>query len=319
MERPPGILPSASSHGSGKTDEKNQEKDEVKRPSESEVEKTSPRCTESNISRPGEQSADVKFADEMPDEVRSGSGPRAEVAATTLAMDYVQNVTLSETEKEAVSFQGESGFSGVVEWLGPKLDDFLTWRCKTVPTGRIFPLPTSGLVLAALYPDCPQDAVSLLCMLVKGLNSLNGEGMTGSTTVTPCQRRCLDFLVGECKRVALWPKGDGNCSWDSFFKIKAIDYKGEEVLTAQPIQWENAAPALPVEVGSVDLASVCELGCKHYVNNFREYLVPVDDQVRVKGPKVMVAPEHWESLARGLIDRGICKAIHEDEIYRVQG
>ena len=43
------------------------------------------------------------------------------------------------------------------------------------------------------------------------------------------------------------------------FRVRGIDYRGEEVLSAQSIRWENVAPALPEEVGKVPLGEVVEL------------------------------------------------------------
>ena len=56
--------------------------------------------------------------------------------------------------------------------------------------------------------------------------------------------------------------------------MRSIDYKGEEVKTAQQTSWANLAPALPPEVGTVDLEQVVDSGCLHYVQHFEEYLLP---------------------------------------------
>ena len=97
-----------------------------------------------------------------------------------------------------------------------------------------------------------------------------------------------------------------------------MDYQGEEVKVARSVSWDMLAPALPSEVGTVSLADVCDAGCKHYVENFENYLLPVEDQVFTKGPKVMVPPGDWEAVASNLIQRGICKVIEESEVYHVQ-
>ena len=36
--------------------------------------------------------------------------------------------------------------------------------------------------------------------------------------------------------------------------------------------------------------------------------------VPVRPPKVMVPQEHWEEMAQGLIGKGICEVIGEDEV-----
>ena len=85
------------------------------------------------------------------------------------------------------------------------------------------------------------------------------------------------------------------------------------------MQWENVAPALPTEVGSVRLEDVCELGCKHYVLNFEEYLIDPEDQVYGRPPKVMVDPNNWSTFCAELLAKGIFSRIHESEVYRVGG
>ena len=45
------------------------------------------------------------------------------------------------------------------------------------------------------------------------------------------------------------------------------------------MRWENVSPALPKEVGSVDLESVLEFGSRHYTQNFEEYLLAEEDSV----------------------------------------
>ena len=36
-------------------------------------------------------------------------------------------------------------------------------------------------------------------------------------------------------------------------------------------------------------------------------------------PRVMVAPEHWETLCTNLLSRGVFERIHEDDVHRVDG
>eukprot|EP00438_Fugacium_kawagutii_P027994 Skav202945 [mRNA] locus=scaffold422:428893:433714:+ [translate_table: standard] len=211
------------------------------------------------------------------------------------------------------------GFGWLCERLSLRLGDLLNWRCKTKPTGRIFPLPSSSLDLNRVLPHLDPSLECCLRCLVVGLNSLNGEGNVANVTITPIQKQVLSFLEEQCRRALSWESPEEDISWEKFFRVRGIDYKGEEVQTAQPVQWENLSPALPDEVGTVDLEEVVEHGSLHYVKHFEEYLLPPEDQVFTKPPKVMVAPEHWESVAKGLISKGICRAIHEDDIYKVDG
>ena len=91
------------------------------------------------------------------------------------------------------------------------------------------------------------------------LNSLNGEGLVSTKEPTPFQRKILGNLVDDCRRVAGWVERSPPVTWEEFFRVRGIDYKGEEVLSAQPIRWECVGPALPDEVGQVPLEEVVEL------------------------------------------------------------
>eukprot|EP00435_Cladocopium_sp_Y103_P014151 s3739_g3.t1 len=110
---------------------------------------------------------------------------------------------------------------------------------------------------------------------------MNGEG-EGGDKASEYQRVVLSGLLEDCSRVEDWVMTENAPSWDEFFRVKGVDYKGDEVLTAQTMQWENVRSALPSEVGSVALETVVELGCKHYVLNFEEYLLEEEDQRVVK-------------------------------------
>eukprot|EP00435_Cladocopium_sp_Y103_P037033 s3214_g9.t1 len=222
-----------------------------------------------------------------------------------------------ENERSVVSDRVSLG--DISQWLESRLDDFLTRHCKTMPTGRLFPLPSSSYLLATMFPQVSPSVLSLLRCLVCSLNSLNGEGMDGPERASEYQTKVLSGLLEDCTRVESWVSGDPSLSWSDFFKVKGIDYKGEEVLTAQQMRWENVAPALPKEVGSVPLEDVLGLGCRHYVLNFEEYLLEVEDQEVVKPPKVMVPPDDWPLFCRNLLDLGVFAKVHEDDVYRVKG
>ena len=106
-------------------------------------------------------------------------------------------------------------------------------------------------------------------------------------------------------RVSEWPEKFDELSWDMFFKVRSIDYKGDEILTARFVGWKELEPALPKEVGTVFLEDVVELGTLHYVTNFEDYLIPEEDMYPTRSPRVMVPPDDWEEVSRGLIERGI--------------
>ena len=209
--------------------------------------------------------------------------PALEGAATHSEAKAVQNSDLfPREENESVIFSASGGFSEVVGWLDSRLDSFFFERCRAQPTGRVFPLPMSDLILKATFPTDPPRTLSCLRMLVLSLNSLNGEGLFAEERVSPFQKKVLGFLMENCRRVSNWTIEQAPADWASFFSTKSVDYRGEEILMAQPIEWENISPALPDEVGAVELSQVVELGSKHYVERFTDYLVPADDQVYTK-------------------------------------
>ena len=104
------------------------------------------------------------------------------------------------------------------------------------------PLPS---VVNQLFPSHSQGARLVLGRLIRSLNSLNGEGIEGPEVASEYQRTVLDGLMSDCERAANWRMEGKAPSWVEFFKVKGVDYKGEEVLTAQEMRWENVASALP--------------------------------------------------------------------------
>ena len=226
---------------------------------------------------------------DLPLEIRTA----AEGAATPSRIFSPQTSHFAE-KKERLSFTVTGGIGEVFSWIGARVDVFLQRHCKTKPTGGVFPLPTSTPVLLSLV-KCPRDdLVSVLRLVCLSLNSLNGEGINGCREVSPFQKEIISFLEANCMRVLEWKFQQEPAEWSKFFQVRSIDYKGEEVQTAQPIQWENIRPALPKEVGTVALESVVELGCRHYVENFPEYLLPVEDQKVVKPLRL------WYPLKAGI-------------------
>eukprot|EP00438_Fugacium_kawagutii_P005803 Skav220017 [mRNA] locus=scaffold3413:1698:3092:- [translate_table: standard] len=136
---------------------------------------------------------------------------------------------------------------------------------------------------------------------------------------TKYQSCILKELVSCCKRVTDWTEVGVNITWDEFFHVKGVDYKGDEVMCAKAISWENVSPALPLEVGGVPLSEVVQLGSRYYVENFTDFLLDPRDQVYVKPPRVMVAVDDWEPLCKNLLKRGIFNRVHEDDVYQVHG
>eukprot|EP00438_Fugacium_kawagutii_P024506 Skav231357 [mRNA] locus=scaffold1586:219038:222619:+ [translate_table: standard] len=203
-------------------------------------------------------------------------------------------------------------------WLEERMTTFCDELCRVQPTGKVFPLPSSLPCLAGIFPEASMVSVKMLRCVVVGLNSLNGEGLDSSKPVNDFQHAILAQMLGHCVRVMEWQEIGEEVSWETFFQVKGVDYKGDEVLTAQRISWANVESALPKEVGGVPLADVVDKGSRNYVLNFESFLLDPADQTYVRPPRVMVEGSAWEPLCENLIRLGVFDIVHEDDLYRVQ-
>eukprot|EP00438_Fugacium_kawagutii_P030021 Skav233810 [mRNA] locus=scaffold7867:43550:47330:- [translate_table: standard] len=191
---------------------------------------------------------------------------------------------------------------------------------RSQTTGRrsskaIYPLPTSREKLSTLLKIEDDEIMSWLMSTILALNSYWGCELFDDGTPTDGQRACLENLLRDAMHFRSIASVVPTLTWDDFFKVKSIDYKGDEVQVAQWFQWKNVAPALPREVGKVPLADVCTLGCHHYVTHFDDYLKPRPEWGKITTPRVMVEDRHWESVCLGLVSSGICRFIGEDEVF----
>eukprot|EP00438_Fugacium_kawagutii_P007521 Skav231102 [mRNA] locus=scaffold2525:415233:418787:- [translate_table: standard] len=215
--------------------------------------------------------------------------------------------------------EGQFCVSDVFSWLEERMTSFCGEFCRVQPTGRVFPLPTSLPYLAQVFAGVDGDVLKVLRCVVLGLNSLNGEALENFQRPTDFQIEILEGLKGHCNRVLHWNEWSDAVSWETFFKVKGVDYRGEEVLSAQPITWENVKSALPMEVGGVPLESVVDYGSRNYVLNFEQYVLDPDDQTYVRPPRVMVEDSAWEPLCRNLLQLGVFDKVHEDDLFQVKG
>ena len=89
-----------------------------------------------------------------------------------------------------------------------------------------------------------------------GLNHL--FGCVGETTqrATPAQMNVCVFLIDEAEDFLKRVPELGPLNWKDFLRVKTIDYKGEEVRTAQSTTWSNLKNALPDEAARVPLEEV---------------------------------------------------------------
>ena len=69
----------------------------------------------------------------------------------------------------------------------------------------------------------------------------------------------------------------------------------------------------------VPLEGVVERGSLHYARNLDQHLLPDQDQIYTKPPRVMVPDGEWEELCRGLLAKRICGLIRDEDVFQVQG
>eukprot|EP00435_Cladocopium_sp_Y103_P064326 s581_g26.t1 len=177
-----------------------------------------------------------------------------------LAFKTTADAFESESKKDAsFALQGlQLGQCGSV--LVQRLLEVLPLCSQTTGKGdshSLFPLPTSRSSFLALFPDLiPQELVWLECLCLS-LNSCWGGPIQTSAKISKVQQKCLQGLVKDVRRFCAIQAKVETFDWKDFFKIRSVDYKGEEVKVARKFSWDNIAPALPREVGKVPLAEMC--------------------------------------------------------------
>ena len=119
------------------------------------------------------------------------------------------------------------------------------------------------------------------------------------------------------ERFDVWEERFQVEGFEKFFETKNIDYSGEEVRTAQKLNWTAVSNSLPDGVGGLKIEDFCTHGTKAYVMNFEEYMVPLDVQRRMRPPKVMVEEGQWDALVEGLLRKKICKVVPMSEVHHI--
>eukprot|EP00438_Fugacium_kawagutii_P030707 Skav213061 [mRNA] locus=scaffold364:550493:557908:- [translate_table: standard] len=188
-------------------------------------------------------------------------------------------------------------------------------------TGRgsrsaIFPLPTSRNKITLEFPEVDDATVGWCLCVCLGLNSFWGDALFYDGDISKAQRKCLEMILVDCERFGRIEVELPGLDWADLFAVKAIDYKGDEVKVALPFRWENIAPALPSEVGSVPLEAVCTRGCLEYVRNFECYLKPSSEWGSVPTGKVIVSESEWPEVCQGLVSSGVCVYLCEDDVFK---
>ncbi len=198
------------------------------------------------------------------------------------------------------------------------LEVFLSLRSKSTG-GRnslsVFPLPTSRGLLKGICPDLSEEELTWLLLVCLGLNSMWGGEVFYDGDVSGVQRSCLLELCPDVSRICSIQGTVEIFDWSNFFSSRTVDYQGDEVKVARSFCWENIAPALPREIGSVPLADICTLGCRYYVENFDLFIKPRDQWPEIKKPKVMVHDSDWGDVCTGLVEAGICQFLPKEDLF----
>ena len=210
-----------------------------------------------------------------------------------------------------------SEFRELVE--GWRLELSSSSLCRVSSTGDLFPFPLDILEGHPCFLGLESSVLVVVRGLLCGLNHLYGYTSDSGLKLSHAQVKSCMFLIEVAKSFLKRCPRLPEISWAEYMKVKTIDYKGDEVKVAQMTSWANVRSALPSEVGTVPLSSVVSKGSLHYVLNFDSYLLPERDQVYTKPPRIMVPEGEWEDLCQGLLTKGICGLIREDQVHRVGG
>ena len=150
----------------------------------------------------------------------------------------------------------------------------------------------------------PTALRSIIC----GLNDLAGFSQEPGDFQSPSDPSVVQKnLARRIERFDVWDTPCPGVTFNQLFTTKTVDYCGEEVKVAQRLEWSRVAQSLPDGVGLLRLEDFCRAGTLHYVQNFTDYLLPMDAVKVPRAPTVMVEPGSWGDLCKGLVDKNICE------------
>ena len=218
-------------------------------------------------------------------------------------------------------WKGQS-FCGVAEkvlmMFKETLEDFKPLHGKTKTSGSIFPLPETFVVIQQALGPHFQQHTGIVQMICSGLNSYYGVKGLDRPTLPAVAVTALKGLCSYADDVSRWSEKFEGIAWEDYLNVKSVDYQGEEVKVAKPFGWRNIEPALPDGIGSIPLEEVCELGTREFVLSFEDYLVPEEERLYTRAPRVMVDPTEWEQICSGLLSKGVCSLLPLREVCKVQ-
>ena len=156
---------------------------------------------------------------------------------------------------------------------------------------------------------------SFLPALIASLNHLHGVEMTGRRTQTSSRaEKRLAKLVQDSGLLAEFLPP---LCFEDFFSCRQLDYVGEEVHVARGVVWESIEASLPAQVGQLDIRDFTEGGVRFYIDHLEDFVeVPQGFQLG-KPPRVFVEDQHWDAVARGLVNRGLCHVLRRSELFHV--
>ena len=177
----------------------------------------------------------------------------------------------------------------------------------------LFPWPLGD------YPEVHSAKRPWLEAVLMGLNSLYGASLTSSRPPTVEQKRVASFIVKSLELFWSWEEKIPASTFKDLFRVKGVDYRGEEIKLARYFNWPCMAAAFPEEVGSLPIEEFCSGGCLSYIHDFKQFLIPEDQKYLGRAPRTMVEDSDWAEVCAGLLRVGICSVLPQSALYHVGG
>ena len=259
-------------------------------------------------------------ADERVEEASTGPCRPAAAAVNSQSAPFtkLEDATTYFTggsAEAAFSFSGRF-FSELGEPILKSLQQ-LTWNrtCKTMPMAQdvLFPMPLGD------YPGVHPDKMPWLHAILLGLNSFYGVGWTSNAEPTALQKQVAASVLVYLDRMWAWTEVIPVCSFGDLFRVKGVDYRGEEIKLARSFSWQSIAAASPPEVASLSMEDFCTGGCRSYLGDFEKFLLPEDQRRLGRPPRTMVADADWPEVCAGLLRMGICGILPQHGLFHVGG
>ena len=166
-------------------------------------------------------------------------------------------------------------------------------------TGRdLFPLP-----LQEKWGSwCHAGVHALNVMTVGSPESPMGAG-------SPGQRKLLSEFVSVFSRN------------EDLLNSKSVNAYGEEIHHCRSVGWANLRSSLPTaeQAGVLSPEMVATGGVLDFLEHPTKYLLPLDERVSMKTPRVMIKGDDWDEVSLGLVRRGICEVIAVEYVFHVHG